>query len=331
MKIIFFILSLIISSSLFANVVARVSAINGDVSVTRDSAQLKVINGFSVKEKDTIITQNKSKVQLIFKDDTIISIGKNSNFSIEKYLYLETKKPIAKFKMLNGMVRVITGKIGKIAPHRFSIKIKTATIGIRGTNFGLILAGDNLHQSFCTSGAIDIKLKTKKYLLKDGFFMRISKYGEVNIREFTKDDIQIIKNNNFIMNQDFRNIMIKNSTIISKVKIDKNVSVKNSNLANSFRGKNININNSKIKSDITIGENSTIENSNLGNDFKSKNLKIINSNITTKTVIGKNTIIKNSNLGTKAGSVSNLNSTSNVKIDNGSKIQDSNLGIIVEE
>ena len=330
MKINLFIISLIISSNLFANVVARVSAMHGDVSVSRYSKKLKVISGFSIKEKDIIITQNKSKVQLIFKDDTIISIGKNSSFSIEKYLYIETKKPIAKFKMLNGMMRVITGKIGKIAPDRFSVKTKTATIGIRGTNFGLILVGDKLHQSFCTSGAIDISLKTKKYLLRDGFFMKISKSGEVSIREFTKDDKQVIENNNFIINQDFRNIVIKNSAITSKVKINENVSTKNSNLANSFRGKNINIDNSKIKSDTTIGKNSIVENSNLGNDFKAKNLKIQNSDISTTTVVGKNTIIKNSNLGTKAGSVNNLKSTSNVKVDN-SKVKDHNLGVIIEK
>lgn len=260
MKINLFIICMIISSTLFANAVARVSAVKGKVIVTRDAIHLNAIKGFLVKEKDNIITKDKAQVQLIFKDETIISIGKNSNFSIEEYLFLDTKKPVAKFKLLNGMMRAITGKIGKIAPDKFTVRVKTATIGIRGTNFGLMLKNGNLHQSFCTSGAIDVKIKTKKHLLKEGFFMRISKSGKVKIRKFTNDDMKIIKRNSFIINKEFINITRKNVKTITKNQINKKTPIKKNNLETGEVTKG----NLNISSKVEIGDNSKITNSNLG-------------------------------------------------------------------
>lgn len=141
MKII--ILTIFLVSSIFANI-AVVSAYKGDAIVDRDGKILKVKLGMKIEKKDIIKTKNNTKVQLLFKDDTTITIGKNAKFSTLSYLYDEKdlKKAEAKFNFSKGFFRTVTGRIGKINPKRFNIKIKSATLGIRGTRFDVFVSND---------------------------------------------------------------------------------------------------------------------------------------------------------------------------------------------
>jgi len=131
-----FIILLLLVSSLFANI-AKVTAIKGEVIIQRDSQKIFAKLGTIIEDKDSIKTNANARAQIIFKDNTIISLGKSSTFSIEDYLY-EPKKPVvAKFKFGSGVFKTITGKIGKISPKKFKLTTKTSSIGIRGTIVGL--------------------------------------------------------------------------------------------------------------------------------------------------------------------------------------------------
>ena len=121
----------IFSSTAYAGI-AKIVAARGDIIVTRDGKLLPAKTGFELEKKDIVTTQDKAKAQIIFEDKTVITIGKSSVFKIEEYLYDE-KNPELSFNVSKGAFRAITGKIGKIAPDRFKLKTKTATIGIRGT------------------------------------------------------------------------------------------------------------------------------------------------------------------------------------------------------
>ena len=122
---------IVFSSAAYAGI-AKIVAARGDIIVTRDGKLLPAKTGFELEKKDIITTQAKAKAQILFEDKTVITIGKSSIFKIEEYLYDE-KNPELSFNVSKGAFRAITGKIGKIAPDRFKLKTKTATIGIRGT------------------------------------------------------------------------------------------------------------------------------------------------------------------------------------------------------
>ncbi|MCK5293210.1 MAG: FecR domain-containing protein, partial [Arcobacteraceae bacterium] len=138
MRIIFLLVFLV--NFIFGSV-AIVSAFKGEANVIRGGKNLDVKIGFKLEEGDVLLSKDKTKIQLIFNDKTIITIGKNSKFSINEYIYDETKpKEVnAKFGFAKGMFRTITGKIGKINPNRFKIKAHSATIGIRGTKFDVVV------------------------------------------------------------------------------------------------------------------------------------------------------------------------------------------------
>jgi len=135
------ILSLLFLVNIIYASVAVVSAFNGSANIYRDNKQLKVYVGVEINKKDTIKTNNNTKIQLIFKDNTRITIGKNSQFSVSDYLYDETKPNAskAKFKFTKGLFRTISGRIGKLNKKQFKISVKSATIGIRGTKFDVLV------------------------------------------------------------------------------------------------------------------------------------------------------------------------------------------------
>jgi len=127
---------LLLVTMVYSNI-AKVTAIKGDVLIQRASGEMLAKLGMVIENKDTIKTKINARAQLVFKDNTIISLGKNSSFSIEDYLF-EAKKPVvARFKFGNGIFKTITGKIGKVNPKKFKLSTKTASIGIRGTIIGV--------------------------------------------------------------------------------------------------------------------------------------------------------------------------------------------------
>ncbi|QKJ23590.1 FecR family protein [Poseidonibacter lekithochrous] len=149
----YLLLFLLFLSSSFANI-AKVSAVVGDARIERANKNIVVKIGISLLEKDIIHTAKNAKVQLIFKDDTIVTLGKNSALNIDTYLY-DIKNPKNSKTNLNffkGAFKTITGKIGKINREKFKLKTKSASIGIRGT----IILG-NQEVIACTQGGISVE------------------------------------------------------------------------------------------------------------------------------------------------------------------------------
>jgi hypothetical protein len=190
-KIILLILTL--SISLLAKDVATVTALNGEAFIQRDTIKVPITLGITLQQKDTIITGKKAKIQLIFSDETIITIGKNSKFSVNEYLYEDKKEPVAKFSMLKGTMRAITGNIGKIAPEKFTVTAKTATMGIRGTNFSIAVGDNDVTEVYCTFGAITATIDGTLNIVRQGYFISIQPNGGSEIKKFLPKDLKLLK------------------------------------------------------------------------------------------------------------------------------------------
>ena len=145
-------LFVVLSTLLFANV-GKVTAVKGGIEVERASGVIGDIKtGFVILEKDIINTKSDGSLQILFEDNTVATIGKDSTFKIEEYL-MDDVAPKASFGVVKGTFKMLTGKIGKINPDKFKIKTKNATIGIRGTGIlGQVTPQEN--RVACTSGAI---------------------------------------------------------------------------------------------------------------------------------------------------------------------------------
>ncbi len=143
---------ILIPTQLQANI-GKITILKGDVTIKRDGKIKKAKNGTTLEKSDFIKTAKNGKVQIIFTDKTIFTIGKNSTLDIADYLYDESKpsKNKAKFNVLKGAFTSITGRIGKLNRSKFKLKTKSASIGIRGT-----IVKANQEVVMCTQGAITV-------------------------------------------------------------------------------------------------------------------------------------------------------------------------------
>lgn len=159
----FFLLALLLANSLYALEVGEIAMLRGEALVARQGNDLKAKIQMPIEDKDTIKTKEESKVQISFKDETVITIGAETIFEIEDYLY-EEKNSKANFNVNKGSFKVITGKIGKLAPKSFLLKTKTSLIGIRGTIFAGEIGQDEANGDFiaCIKGSIVVTSLTTK-------------------------------------------------------------------------------------------------------------------------------------------------------------------------
>jgi len=150
MRVLFFVLTL--SAFVWSNI-GNVAALKGEANILRNSKTLKIKSGIPLEVKDRIVTSSQSRVQVILKDDTVVTIGPNTSFVFDAYTFGTKANSKVAMHIDRGFFRSVTGKIGKLAPERFKVKTVSATIGIRGTDFSALVS-DNEEIISCYRGSI---------------------------------------------------------------------------------------------------------------------------------------------------------------------------------
>jgi hypothetical protein len=90
--------------------------------------------GSKVYLNDRILTEKESKVQIVFRDDSVITIGPESELSIDVNVYDEkTERRESVLSLAKGRVRSVVSKSYSRNNSRFEIHTRTATAGVRGT------------------------------------------------------------------------------------------------------------------------------------------------------------------------------------------------------
>lgn len=170
-------IGLFLTSGLFASI-GSIMAVKGDALVQRaDSSSVDAKAGFSLEEGDIIVTQKRSRVQVMLKDETVVTIGSKSRFSFDEYAFDGANSKVA-MSSTRGFFRSVTGKIGKLAPQRFKVKTASATIGIRGTDFWGTTGGDT-ERFTCNSGKIIVTFEGGEREIEAGRFLEVSSAGVI--------------------------------------------------------------------------------------------------------------------------------------------------------
>lgn len=84
-------------------------------------------------EKDTLITDANGRLQILFIDDSVLSLGGSTTVAISNFSFGEKKSSNMAIHIAKGITRMVSGKIVKQNPDKFKISSPLATIGIRGT------------------------------------------------------------------------------------------------------------------------------------------------------------------------------------------------------
>jgi hypothetical protein len=118
--------------------IGYVKTVKGDAMIVNGNQQTKAEVGTPVEAGSKLKTGASGSMGVTFKDNTVMSIGPNTELTVDEYVYAPNK---GKLKlgatMAKGTLAYLSGAIAKIKPDAVAVKTPTGTIGVRGTHFVL--------------------------------------------------------------------------------------------------------------------------------------------------------------------------------------------------
>ena len=108
----------------------------GDVFVERAGARIAATVGTPVRASDVIVTGRDGSAGITFTDNSLVSVGPNSVFAIDKYRF-DTTTYAGEFEgnLKQGKLAAVSGKMVKQSPESMKIRTPSAVMGVRGTEF----------------------------------------------------------------------------------------------------------------------------------------------------------------------------------------------------
>jgi hypothetical protein len=127
---------LMVSAAAVAADAGEIKVVRGSAYLERAGERLSVQVGMPVREADRVITGANGTVGITFADNSLLSIGPNSNFAIERYVFDSTTH-IGQFdsRLNRGTLAGVSGKIVKQTPEAMRVHTPSAIMGVRGTEF----------------------------------------------------------------------------------------------------------------------------------------------------------------------------------------------------
>lgn len=136
--------------------IGTVSRIQGDASGTRGTAIQPLGANASVYPNEVVSTGDGTRLEIIFKDNTRLTLGEKVKLTLDTYIYNRTAgRGTVKFEIA-GAFRFISGRLSKLAKSVASVTTPVANIGIRGTDFWAGPIDDQALGVFLINGAVSV-------------------------------------------------------------------------------------------------------------------------------------------------------------------------------
>ena len=154
----FCLILIITSSSIKANTQSAIGIAAMTVNLVTGTveSETKVVNvNDQIFRQEIIETNSVSSTQILFQDETVLSIGPDSRLIMDEMVYdpdSNTGKVVV--TAARGLFTFVTGSL---ASESYEINTPTATIGVRGTKFDLFVSRKGASTVILRSGAVDMK------------------------------------------------------------------------------------------------------------------------------------------------------------------------------
>jgi hypothetical protein len=116
--------------------IGQVKVARGDVQVQRGASTVPAKVGMGIQATDVLLTGADGSAGLTFTDNSLVSLGPNSVFAIDKYSFDSTTHA-GEFEgnLKKGKLAAVSGKMVKQSPESMKIRTPSAVMGVRGTEF----------------------------------------------------------------------------------------------------------------------------------------------------------------------------------------------------
>ncbi len=138
--LVFALLSFVPALSFAATEIGSTEVVVNVVEGTLDFKTQSLEQNDTVFQNEVILTASKSATEIVFSDETKIKLGPESEITLDEFVHdpdPTRSKMIVSFA--TGVFRFVSGKLDRSA---YQILTPTATMGIRGTSFDMIVEED---------------------------------------------------------------------------------------------------------------------------------------------------------------------------------------------
>ena len=143
-KISLLLIFIVNSSIASANISEFIGVIGAAIGEIQNQKNEKLVNGSKIFYGDTITSKQQSNAQILFLDQTVLTLGEDTELTIDEFIYDPTSQDgsfVSSVK--SGTVKFITGQISKKNPDNLEVKIPSGTLGARGTEFVVLTESSN--------------------------------------------------------------------------------------------------------------------------------------------------------------------------------------------
>jgi len=116
--------------------VGIVNKVENQAQVISASGATTAIVGTPVHMRDELRTGADARLQIIFRDDTVLTLGEQASVVIDRYVF-DPDQGIGEtvLQATKGAFRFATGRIKKLNDRKIAVSTPVADIGVRGTEF----------------------------------------------------------------------------------------------------------------------------------------------------------------------------------------------------
>lgn len=172
-------LILVASPAISAIDAGEIGKIKGSGVLERDGSVIDGDTGVGVQSMDTAVTARGS-MQIDFIDDTRVDITEHSRLLIDEFVYDPAAgKASLGLKASMGTVRYASGQIAKNFRQNVKIRTPSATIGVRGTDFIMVVdeVGGSMItllpscdvEGYCYTGEIEVETDAGFVIMNQAF------------------------------------------------------------------------------------------------------------------------------------------------------------------
>jgi hypothetical protein len=137
MRISWIFLSLLaLAAPALADDIGQIKVAKGAVQVERDGKRMAAAIGMPVRTADVLVTGADGSAGITFSDNSLVSLGPNSVFALDKYRFDSTTHA-GEFEgsLRKGKLAAVSGKMVKQSPESMKIRTPSSVMAVRGTEF----------------------------------------------------------------------------------------------------------------------------------------------------------------------------------------------------
>ena len=132
--------------------------IQGEATVWRGETAIPAKTGDEITRGDTLSTAADSRLLVVFKDGTQLTLGERAEAFIEYFVYNPIKKKGAAFvEVVKGAFRFTSGRIREFSDKRVEVRAGSLTFAADGSDFWGGPVEDDAYAFLLISGRLEVR------------------------------------------------------------------------------------------------------------------------------------------------------------------------------